>query len=545
MKVTVQLTEPADPVTPPMSPMLKHVLSSRVLYALSIPPPKRSGIWKLQTWIIASLLMVSTVLFWLSYRAHDTLRETFLANSKTHADRPNVFRPDEPSLSTQPARIYGVVFDAGSTGSRVHVFELTRQNQKDEDAPLTLTDELFEQVHPGLSSYADNPEQAAESLQPLLKAALKRVPSGHCSNTSVVLRATAGLRLLSAHKADNILAAVRQMLSQSCLLQSTNAVSILDGNLEGLYLWISLNVMTGRMPSPNSAASESRHALDHTVGTLDLGGGSTQITFAPRIPDTLVNAPEGYATAIDSGQTVRKTELKPGKHVYSQSYLGLGLMSARYSMLHTITKRLPAKTILGNDLFTSCFPPDIAINWSHGGRDWRIRYLPMNQSTHTLLEFELTDASTSLQLEHSSHILTNCYAHALQVLRDPVDGDSTATVYPPSGFVVHRPDEIINHEFYAFSYIFDLAQSVGIVKSQSGEQVTIAQFRDATNRVCNNPNPNEPFQCMDLAFITALLHDGYGFPWEKKIILQKKVKSFEISWGLGALFAELSSHQSR
>ncbi|KAF6776865.1 hypothetical protein AHF37_03364 [Paragonimus kellicotti] len=268
----------------------------------------------LQTWIIASLLVVSTVLFWLSYRAHDTLRETFLANSKPYPDGPTVFRPNELSLSTQPDRIYGVVFDAGSTGSRVHVFELTRQNLKDVDAPLTLTDELFEQVHPGLSSYADNPEQAAESLQPLLKAALKRVPRGYCSNTSVVLRATAGLRLLSAQKADNILAAVRQKLSASCLLQSTNAVSILDGNLEGLYLWISLNVMTNRMPSPNSAASESRHALDHTVGTLDLGGGSTQITFAPRIPDTLMNAPDGYATAIDSGQTVRKTELKPGKH---------------------------------------------------------------------------------------------------------------------------------------------------------------------------------------------------------------------------------------
>ncbi len=68
---------------------------------------------------------------------------------------------------------YAVVFDAGSTGSRVHVF---RFEQAGENGPLKLKSDTFEQLKPGLSSYADDPAKAAASLQPLLDTALKTVP---------------------------------------------------------------------------------------------------------------------------------------------------------------------------------------------------------------------------------------------------------------------------------------------------------------------------------------------------------------------------------
>lgn len=68
---------------------------------------------------------------------------------------------------------YAVVFDAGSTGSRVHVF---RFEQAGKNGPLKLKSDTFEQLKPGLSSYADDPAKAAASLQPLLDTALKTVP---------------------------------------------------------------------------------------------------------------------------------------------------------------------------------------------------------------------------------------------------------------------------------------------------------------------------------------------------------------------------------
>jgi hypothetical protein len=66
---------------------------------------------------------------------------------------------------------YAIVFDAGSTGSRVHVFKFNLVN-----GALHLESDTFEQLKPGLSSFADEPDKAAASLLPLLEIATNTVP---------------------------------------------------------------------------------------------------------------------------------------------------------------------------------------------------------------------------------------------------------------------------------------------------------------------------------------------------------------------------------
>jgi len=50
---------------------------------------------------------------------------------------------------------YGIMFDAGSTGTRVHIFQFARQPG---ETP-TLTHETFKALKPGLSAYADDVEK--------------------------------------------------------------------------------------------------------------------------------------------------------------------------------------------------------------------------------------------------------------------------------------------------------------------------------------------------------------------------------------------------
>lgn len=70
---------------------------------------------------------------------------------------------------------------------------------------MKLDREFFDSVKPGLSSFADEPEKGAETIRNLLNKAKEGIPASVWRTTPLVLKATAGLRLLSPEKADRLL----------------------------------------------------------------------------------------------------------------------------------------------------------------------------------------------------------------------------------------------------------------------------------------------------------------------------------------------------
>ncbi|MCD7448261.1 hypothetical protein HAX54_040022 [Datura stramonium] len=120
--------------------------------------------------------------------------------------------------------------------------------------------ELFVQKKPGLSAYASDPVAAADSLLSLLKDAENVVPHN--------LRS---LRQLEGDASDRILQAVRDFLkSKSSFKAKADAVTVLDGNQEGAYQWVTINYLLGKLGKKYS----------DTVGVVDLGGGSVQMAYA-------------------------------------------------------------------------------------------------------------------------------------------------------------------------------------------------------------------------------------------------------------------------
>ncbi|PNJ15196.1 ENTPD6 isoform 12, partial [Pongo abelii] len=199
----------------------------------------------------------------------------------------------------------------GSTGTRVHIFQFTRPPR---ETP-TLTHETFKALKPGLSAYADDVEKSAQGIQELLDVAKQDIPFDFWKATPLVLKATAGLRLLPGEKAQKLLQKVKEVFKASPFLVGDDCVSIMNGTDEGVSAWITINFLTGSLKTPGGSS----------VGMLDLGGGSTQIAFLPRVEGTLQGSPPGYLTALRMFNRTYK--------LYSYSYLGLGLMSARLAIL--------------------------------------------------------------------------------------------------------------------------------------------------------------------------------------------------------------------
>jgi guanosine-diphosphatase len=207
------------------------------------------------------------------------------------------------------------MMDAGSTGSRTHVFEFNY----DADGKVELSTEVFEELKPGLSSFANDPTAAANSLIPLMDAAVKVVPADVTHCTPVMLKATAGLRLIGAEKSEAILKAVSELFAKYPFFVPDNAAVVMDGKDEGPYAWLTVNFLLGAL-GPKGG---------RTAAILDMGGASTQIVFVPDSPDILDTAPVSHVfdVKLPAGRSFR---------TYTTSHLGLGLKEAGKSILKLV-----------------------------------------------------------------------------------------------------------------------------------------------------------------------------------------------------------------
>ncbi|CAG8724230.1 19553_t:CDS:2, partial [Dentiscutata erythropus] len=412
---------------------------------------------------------------------------------------------------------YALMLDAGSTGSRIHVYKFNYCKTSPE-----LEDEIFHHIQPGLSAYADDTDAAARSLDELLKVALDNVHEElhHC--TPIAVKATAGLRLLGQEKSARILDAVHYHLETNYpfYIVEDDGVAIMDGKDEGVYAWITVNYLLEKIGSQVKL---------QTAAIFDLGGGSTQIVFEPEMTD-----------GAEVAEGDHRYELEYGGHkyvLYQHSYLHYGLMEARKAIKNFVvdiwrdrdislmenvdSEQIPSKGHVPHP----CFPKNYTEIWP----------LP-DEDTTTLIG---TGAG---------------HAQCRFIVEQVLNKTKSCSLSPCSFNGVYQPpisETFSDNEIYIFSYFYDRVSPLGMPS-----EFSLKELRELTDDVCigdieqfeHLPEAmkelrKNPHYCMDLSFIYGLLHIGYEIPLEREVKMAKKIKGVETGWCLGAAIAILDQKQ--
>ncbi|KAF2863083.1 nucleoside phosphatase GDA1/CD39 [Piedraia hortae CBS 480.64] len=450
----------------------------------------------------------------------------------------------DPSLATpkcsksyskdKPLVQYALMIDAGSTGSRIHVYRFNNCGPTPE-----LEDEVFEMTAKkeggsGLSSYGSDAEGAARSLDPLMEVAIKSVPAKVRKCSPLAVKATAGLRKLGTEKSEAILKAVRHRLETQypfpVVSEERGGVEVMDGKDEGVYAWITTNYLLGKIGGPDKTP---------TAAVFDLGGGSTQIVFQPifkgsssgGMPETMKEGDHKYKLSFGG----REFEL------YQHSYLGYGLMEARNNLHRTVVQGLYENHA---DTSSQWLNEPIANPCLHPGTSRQVKVaLEDNHPLGKTVTVNMTGPSKGSPAQ--------CRALAEKTLNK----EAACAIAPCAFNGVHQPaleKTFAREDVYLFSYFYDRTQPLGMPES-----FTLRELHELTHRVCQGKSSGawsvfesipgamdeldgRPEHCLDLNFMLALLHTGYDMPIDREVKIAKKIKGNELGWCLGASLPLLS-----
>ena len=251
---------------------------------------------------------------------------------------------------------YGVILDAGSSGTRIYVYKWknpARVSSKATDDELHKLPELklqeSKKIHPGVSTFAGNVGSVGpDHLQELVNVALEEIPSDKISETPIFLLATAGVRFLPEYDQSALLSGICSWLQDNTrfdLPDCKQHIQVISGETEGLYGWIAANYLMGGFDHPQGTGEEGHH---HTYGFLDMGGASAQIAFAP-------NSTEAEKHADDL-KLVRMRQLNgsPAEYrVFTTTWLGFGANKARERYVESLQKQYDDKE---GELPDPCMP---------------------------------------------------------------------------------------------------------------------------------------------------------------------------------------------
>jgi len=184
------------------------------------------------------------------------------------------------------------IVDAGSTGSRVHVYAFDR----DENNYPVHVDELYvNKVTPGVSAIRFTKNQVNGYLTQLLA----QVPE---HNIPIYFYSTAGMRHIPVQQQEDFYQLLKQWFTAQPQWTLMDARTITGGE-EGVFGWLATNYQLDLLDDNTKPLT----------GFIEIGGSSAQLAF-----------PVEDVTGIDKQDLIRVTIYDRSVILFSHSFLGLG-----------------------------------------------------------------------------------------------------------------------------------------------------------------------------------------------------------------------------
>jgi len=212
-------------------------------------------------------------------------------------------------LNAETRQGKAVVFDAGSSGTRVFVYDWTLESGQ-ELVTITLPPKRVKKINGGLTSFSKDTNKIPDYLHQLINFAKTIVGENHIKTTPLYFAATAGLRLEEQRNPEGY----KKIINKVTLTLDNSGFVIADkprtisGQEEAAYAWVNINSLEKQLPQILSGEGLG-------IGVVEMGGASFQIAFLPK------EKPKEHAFIVNLA----------GKHIalYAYSYGDLGENEAR------------------------------------------------------------------------------------------------------------------------------------------------------------------------------------------------------------------------
>uniref|UniRef100_A0AAY4CB98 Ectonucleoside triphosphate diphosphohydrolase 2b n=1 Tax=Denticeps clupeoides TaxID=299321 RepID=A0AAY4CB98_9TELE len=417
-------------------------------------------------------------------------------------------------VSEPPGNMYGIVLDAGSSHTAMFIYKWPADKQNGTGV-VTQHSECHVKGG-GISSYAGQPGGAGRSLEECLNQAVQDIPKSRHQQTPVYLGATAGMRLLNMSNSAQCTQVLEEVgVKIRSYPFNFKGAAILSGQEEGAYGWVTVNYLLenfikygfiGRWLSSGK----------QTVGALDFGGASTQITFVTTEP--VEDAQDGMTLRLYSQDY----------SLYTHSFLCYGRDQMLYKLLAHLVKTQNYPAVVSHP----CYPADYKINLTQ-------EYVFDSPCTASLRPTTYTSQAKFTVVGSGNYNF--CLGNMSEIF------SLKSCRFSKCSFNgVFQPKVTGNFiAFSAFFYTYSFLQQVtGITVAtpsemeQGAKAVCSMTFQQMLAKAPDQKSRLQDY-CAVSVFIKELLQTAYGFDNQTfpQISFQKKAGDTSIGWALGYMLS--------